>query len=193
MAKIWTHLKFQKSKKLNSTRKLELSNCMVFGFKNYRKQKLIQLYLGEAKLFDGELKGLKSLHRSGNCLLKKETDGFTADVKLELDNLDFHFKAEVKLDKLHKDVLITGHTDMIEVEANAHMNTETNKADLKEFKVLQLKKLHVNIHGLSVLDPILNAFTNVMIEALNPVVKGLLEKEAKNILSEKIKNIKIGE
>lgn len=150
------------------------------------------MHLGEAKLFDGELKGLSSIHRSGNCVLKKETDGFTADVKLELDNLNFHFKAEVKLDKLHKDVLITGHTDMIEIEANAHMNTDANKADLKELKVLQLKKLHVDIHGLTVLDPILNAFTNVMIEVLNPVVKNLLEKEVKKVLADKIKDIKIG-
>lgn len=156
---------------------------------SFKKRPLFVTYSGEAKLHDGRLSGLCSLHRDGDCTMRNDS-GLNAVVNLAMGVLKFDYKGTVTFMKIGPTVKLHGSIGYLSV----HMvikQTFDGKLFLKEFKVREIKGLEIKIRNLGILNPLLNLLTKAVTRLFKPNLIAILERNVKDMVSEKLKDFKL--
>jgi len=160
-----------------------------FGFE--KKVGPIKFY-GKVNLHDGEISGLSSIHRSGDCQIGNEKGNFKASVELAVNNMKFHYHADLEFMHIKKGLLLEGGDLLVDVKAVVIIDSASGKPQLVDFKVVELRGLKLKIHGLGILDPLINLIMKAGIALFNTQIKHFLETKGKDIIGGVIKDFKMG-
>ncbi|KFM82821.1 antigen AG231, partial [Stegodyphus mimosarum] len=146
---------------------------------------------GEAKLHNGYIAGLKTLHRPDHCSLKEKNDRLYVKADLGAGILKFQYEGTVKFMNWGPTVTVHGELSYIEVHMEFSVDAKTGEnGTLHRFAIDDIKGLKVWITGLGPL----NWAVNPIIKGVNTVfkrfVKYLLENKVKHHIADRLPNFK---
>ncbi|CAL1276379.1 unnamed protein product [Larinioides sclopetarius] len=148
----------------------------VFGF--YKKVLFVNIS-AEVRLHKGYLRGLKTLHRSGDSHLVEEGDKLVVRANLGFGALDFNYAGGIKFLKIGPSITVSGILDYIEVMIEFSVDSKTGRnGRLQEFVINDIRGMDVWVSGLGPFN-----------WALNPIIKGakkIFKTYLKNFLESKI-------
>jgi len=147
---------------------------------------------GSAKLSNGTLKGLSTLHRIGDSTIATEEGQFTAHLEISLEKLDFLYHAEVEfLSIIHPKFELLGTVGTLNINIALAVDGD-GKPILKEFHVQDLVDVVIHEHGLGEVDTLVDLFTNAFIQFFNPTVKSLLDSVLQPMIAGLLGDFKLG-
>lgn len=154
------------------------------------KKILLVNYTGEAKLYDGHIYGLSSLHRQGDVVVDKK-DKTHLKLWLAAGVLELKCSGRLKL---------MGHGPQLTVEAKADLVTmkldivpagENDNPKIKNFSLEDVKGLDVKVSGLGPLKFFLNAYINIVGKIFKNAIRHFVENKMKLFLDKKMKQYEI--
>lgn len=133
--------------------------------------------------------GLSHISRNGDAKLDSD-NGFVAKMRLGDNEIKVTGELTIKLGKLiHPNLRLEveiGHLDVIFAVAVG----SDGKFSLKEFSIDELQNVHVKVHGLSILDPVIDIVAESFIKFFNTQAMKLISDEIRPMIEAEIKNLK---
>jgi len=143
---------------------------------------------GDIKLTNGTLNGLSHLHRANNATLGTENQHFVVHLQVGDENVKFRYNAHVDfLDILHPNLVIEGDIGNIDINATIMLDSE-GKPVINQFEIDELKHVQIYIHGLGILDPLLDLIADAAIEVANPQIRNALSHLVQGMIGEQLAN-----
>lgn len=153
-------------------------------------KKVLVRFHGEAKLYNGTLTGISTIHRTGNSRFNMTEYGIDVFADVALGALDVNYKAHIKFMGKGPTVDMHVHIAYVRLLAEVAQGKESEMA-LKQFKVLRLDGFKLKINGLGPLSAIFNFFTKHFTNLFKNQVKNKVEKVIRGTLIKKIKELKL--
>ncbi|KAF8790927.1 uncharacterized protein LOC129960673 [Argiope bruennichi] len=148
----------------------------VFGF--YKKILFVNVSC-EVRLRSGYLRGLKTLHRTGDSYLTEQGDKLVVRATLGSGALDFKYEGSIKFLNIGPSITVAGNLAYIEVMIEFSVDSKTGRnGSLHEFFIEDIRDMNVWVSGLGPFN-----------WALNPIIKGakkIFKTYLKNLLESKI-------
>jgi len=146
---------------------------------------------GSAKLTEGTIVGLSHLHRSGDSDIGTENNHFIAHLRLGDDNIRIHYKVDANfMNLLHPHLTLESEVENIDMKATIGLDAD-GKPTLTEFHIEELKHVKIHVHGLGLLDPLIDLIGDAFIEVFNPTARDLLSNLLKGMIGDMLKNFKL--
>ncbi|GBL76941.1 hypothetical protein AVEN_12614-1 [Araneus ventricosus] len=149
----------------------------VLGF--YKKVLFVNIS-AEVRLHNGYLRGLKTLHRTGDSYLVEQGDKLVIRADLGFGALDFSYEGSLKFLKIGPSITVSGNVAYIEVMIEFSVDSKTGKnGSLHEFFINDIRGMDVWVSGLGPFN-----------WALNPIIKGakkIFKTYLRNLLESKIR------
>ncbi|XP_054708977.1 uncharacterized protein LOC129218681 [Uloborus diversus] len=144
---------------------------------------------GEAKLYDGYIKNLKTLHRPEHCKLREEGDRLNVAADLGAGVLHFHYSGTVKFMNWGPSVSVEGELAYIEVHMEFSVDSKTGrKGRLEKFVIDDMRGMETRITGLGPLTWAMSPIVNGVAKLFKGYLQNFLEKKVKNHLAKYIPN-----
>jgi len=158
----------------------------------FSKKVLLVEVRGSAKVYDGYLKGLSTLHRTGLASMNTnaETGAVTFRATIGVNDLIGSYKASAKFMNFGPSFGININMESVGVTFEIVQSVEKgSKPQLLSFGIVDLGKIKTEIDGdLNILDFILNKFSNFVINLVKDVVAGALDIPLRKLLQDLIDN-----
>jgi hypothetical protein len=143
---------------------------------------------GNVKLTEGLITGLSHLHRSGESTMGTENNHFTAHLRIGDNNIKIHYKVEASfLNIFHPHLVLESEVENIDIKADIGLDSD-GKPSLTQFHIEELKHARVHVHGLGLLDPLIDLIADGFVEIFNPQARDLLSNIMKNMVGDMLKN-----
>jgi hypothetical protein len=146
---------------------------------------------GEAKLTEGTITGLSHLKRSGESTIGTENNHFVAHIEVGDDNIKIHYKVDATFMNLfHPKLTLESEVGNIDIKAAIGVDAD-GKPVLNELHIEELQHVKIYVHGLGLLDPLIDLIGDAFIEFFNPTARDLLSNLLKGMLGDVLKNFKL--
>jgi len=149
---------------------------------------------GTVKVFNGNLKGLRTLYRSGDATMTNTPDGSMAiNAHLGLNNLEGYYRMAAKFMNIGPETSLKVIVSSVSVRLSVKQTFEADAhPKLLDFEIVKIDRVDVQFDsGLGPLDFIVNTVVNLV----NNVVKGLIirivNEPLKKIIAAKLAEITI--
>ncbi|XP_022248961.1 uncharacterized protein LOC111087247 isoform X2 [Limulus polyphemus] len=156
----------------------------------FEKKILLITYTGEAKLFDGYISGLSSLHRTGDCTIAKAEDLVSIFADVGFNNIEASYKGEVKFMELGPTITVTAKVESIRIKMGIAASTTDEDSALQSFELTEITGIEVKIGGLGLLNWIFNLLSNLVIKILKRSITTVIERQIRNAIASEIAKIK---
>lgn len=155
----------------------------------FQKKILFVEVTGVAKIYDGWLKGLSSIHRTGLTSHTNTDTLINVKTTIGLSELQGQIKATAKIAKFGPSFKLALGVEsvgiMFEVEQPKKNGSVIGKPVLKSFHVLDLGKVTAQVEGpIGILNWLINTVTNFVISWLKTIVITIVEIPLKAKLQE---------
>jgi len=155
----------------------------VKSFEFFKKILLVEVR-GSAKVYDGYLKGLSTLHRTG--LASMESDGKNIKIRatIGVNDLTGSYKASAKFMNLGPSFGINLFMESVGIRFEILKSTEPgSRPTLLSFQVVDLGEIKTELDGnFHILDFVLNKFNNFVINLVKDFVIGIISIPLKHIV-----------
>jgi len=146
---------------------------------------------GDIKLTNGTLTGLSHLHRNGNATLGTENQHFAVHLKVGDENIKLNYNAHIDfLDIIHPNLQIEADIGNIDINATIMLDTD-GKPVIQQFEIDELKHTRVLVHGLGILDPLVDIIADVVIEVANPQIRKALSHVVETMIGGLLSDFKL--
>ncbi|XP_035208664.1 uncharacterized protein LOC118183292 [Stegodyphus dumicola] len=146
---------------------------------------------GEAKLHNGYITGLKTLHRPDHCSLKEKNGRLHVKADLGAGILKFQYEGTVKFMNFGPTVTVHGELSYIEIHMEFSVDAKTGKnGTLHRFAIDDIKGLKVWITGLGPLNWAVNPIIKGVNKVFKRFVKYLLENKVMHHIADRLPNFK---
>jgi len=150
----------------------------------------------EAKVHDGWLAGLTTLHRAGDATLTITNKQHTISIAttLGLSNIVGHYRGEVTFMNLGPSVRVHLSVQSLTVEVGVLQSMAgdiKSKPYLTCFDIKNLGEIHFEFDGLGPLDWIINPFTNFLLNKIRGVIAWIVESPLRTIIADLLPSIKM--
>merc|ERR1712002_23919 len=155
----------------------------VKSFEFYKKILLLEIR-GSAKVFDGYLKGLSTVHRTGLASMQSEGKDIKIRATIGVNDLTGSYKASAKFMNLGPSFGINLFMESVGITFEILKSTEPgSKPTLLSFQVVDLGEIKTELDGnFHILDFIINKFNNFVINIVKDFVIGIISIPLKKIV-----------
>lgn len=159
----------------------------------FSKKVLLVEVRGSAKVYDGYLKGLSSIHRTGLASMATNATHMKVRCTVGVNDLHGSYKASAKFMNFGPQFGIVLDIDAVGITFEIEQAiAKGSKPNLLSFGIVDLGQITANIEGnLHILDFILNKFNNFVINLVKDVVVTALEIPLKKIVQEVINTVEL--
>ncbi|XP_076367745.1 mite allergen Der f 7-like [Tachypleus tridentatus] len=157
---------------------------------SFEKKILLITYTGEAKLFDGYISGLSSLHRTGDCTIAKAEDLVSIFTDIGFNKIEASYKGEAKFMELGPSIVVTAKIDSIRIKMGIAASTTDKDSVLQSFELSEITGIEVRIGGLGLLNWIFNLISNLVVKILKKSITTVIERQLRNAIANEITKIK---
>ncbi|XP_035215793.1 uncharacterized protein LOC118189317 isoform X2 [Stegodyphus dumicola] len=116
---------------------------------NFTKEVMFVTVTGEAKMYDGWLWGISSIHRTDECDFNSNRTFISVSAHLGLNDLRLSYKGHAKFMSWGPSIIVGGKVKKVafyfEIE---QMNKKRAKPNLKEFEIVEMSTIWVELSGL---------------------------------------------
>merc|ERR1711931_40049 len=157
----------------------------VKSFEFYKKILLVEVR-GSAKVYDGYLKGLSTLHRTGLASMQSNGTHVTVRATIGVNDLTGSYKASAKFMNLGPSFGINLFMESAGISFEAVQATQPgSRPKLLSFQVVDLGEIKTELDGnFHILDFIINTFNNFVINLVKDFVIGIISIPLKGIVQE---------
>lgn len=143
---------------------------------------------GRAMVKNIMLNGLSHIHRNGDVIVVKKDDGMDITVRLGDENMKMSGELDLELNYvLHQNLTLEAKIRHLDVKFSVDMTDGDVKLD--EFDIDELKGFRLFVHGLHILDPIIDILADGFVFVFNKQTRGMITKVVRPIIEEKIHEI----
>ncbi|CAG7836694.1 unnamed protein product [Allacma fusca] len=167
---------------------LTVINLPPVGF-NFSETVMGVVYYGEASISNGELKGIDTIHRTGDSDLVVEDNG---DIVITVDGgiNDGTIGAALKVSFMGKDTVATVSGTLKDVRVRlvvrARISLDGVKLVLEELDIIHIGTISVSVRGLGLLDflikPVVQIVANLVKDTLASSLGGIIKDLLNSIL-----------
>lgn len=142
---------------------------------------------GEAKLHDGYIKGLSTLHRVKPCSLYNEDNKLSIRAELGAGELEFHYKGSVKFMNFGPTITVSGILPYIEVVIEFKMNSKTGRdGKLTKFVIADMRGMELHIYGLGPINWAVNSIISGVTKIFRRQVRNCMEHKIEKHITKHI-------
>ncbi|CAL1276383.1 unnamed protein product [Larinioides sclopetarius] len=132
---------------------------------------------GEAKLHNGYITGLKSLHRPDHCSVEEEDGKLKVKADLGAGVLDFYYDGTVKFMNFGPTIKVHGVLAYLEIHMEFTVDAKTGRnGKLTKFVIDEMKGMKVTASGLGPM----NWAMNYIISGVTTIFQGFVRKFTQN-------------
>lgn len=143
---------------------------------------------GRAIVKDILLLGLSHIHRNGDVVVVKKDEGMDITVRFGDDNMKMSSELDLELNYvLHQNLTLEAKIRHLDVKFSVAMSDGNVK--LEDFDIDELKGFRLFVHGLHILDPIIDVLADGFVFVFNKQTRGMITKVLRPIIEEKIHDI----
>jgi len=149
---------------------------------------------GQAKVFDGYLAGLRTIHRSGDAEMVNTADGaIIINAKLGLSNLQGHYRALAKFMNLGPETGVTIGVSSVSVRISVKQSFVPGAhPELLDFAIESVGDVLVKLDtGLGPLDFILGGIINLVNNLVKDLIVKIVNEPLKNVIAEQLAHVTI--
>lgn len=144
---------------------------------------------GEAKLHNGYITGLKSLHRPDHCSVRQENDRLYVNADLGAGILNMHYDGTVKFMNFGPTITVYGEVSYVEIHMEFSVDSKTGKnGNLEKFYIENMKGMKVWMSGLGPMNWALNYLISGVTSLFQGFVKKMIEKQVRSHIAERLPN-----
>lgn len=144
---------------------------------------------GEAKLHDGFIKGLSTLHRSYHCSLSEDGGRLLVKADFGAGQLDFSYAGSVKFMNFGPTITVHGILSYIGVHIEFTVDSKSGKeGKLEKFILYDMRGMTVWITGLGPLNWAVNPIISGVKRIFERSVRNFMETKVEKHVSERIPN-----
>jgi len=163
--------------------------------KGFEKKVLGIRVHGEAKIYDGFLAGIQTIHRTGDAEMTQSEDmtKLIISAHMGMSNLHGHYRMHAKFMNLGPSGECSIKVSLISVElrVNVDMSTGKPKAVLEHFDITHIGKVELHFDGLGPLDWIINPLGGWIINLVKHKIADAVEGPLKKLIQSKMENVDI--
>ncbi|GFT16517.1 uncharacterized protein NPIL_665371 [Nephila pilipes] len=116
---------------------------------NFTKEVMYVKVTGEAKLYDGWLAGVSTIHRTDECELQTNKTTISVSAHLGLNNLKLAYKGHAKFMSWGPSLIVGGSVKKVSFYFKIEQsNRKGAKPDLKQFEIVELSTIWIEMSGL---------------------------------------------
>merc|ERR1719495_2716120 len=139
---------------------------------------------GEAKIYDGFLHGIQTIHRTGDAEMTQSAD---------MSKLNGHYRMHAKFMNLGPSGEVSVQVSLVSVEIHVSVDLSTGKpkTTLEYFDIDYVGNIGINFDGLGPLDWIINPLGGWIINLVKDKIVDAVEGPLRKIIADKIQNVEI--
>jgi len=150
---------------------------------------------GEAKIYDGFLAGIQTIHRTGDAEMTQSADmtKLVISAHMGMTNLHGHYRMHAKFMNLGPSGEISLKVSMVstELRVNVDLSSGKPKATLEHFDINYIGKIELHFDGLGPLDWLINPLGGWIINLVKHKIADAVEGPLKKIIQSKMENVDI--
>lgn len=133
--------------------------------------------------------GLSHIQRNGNAKVDDKDDGFSAKMLLGGNKLKVDSELTVVLGKLiHPNLKMEATIGNIDIQFATDIDAD-GKFKLKEFVIDELKDVQIKVHGLSILDPLIDIVSDAFLVFFNKEARESITETVEPIVAAELRNM----
>lgn len=156
------------------------------------KKVLLINYTGEAKIYDGDIYGMSSLHRDGEVVIDKKKNTHLK-IWLGAGELNLKCSGKVKLMGHGPDVNIDAKIVYVNMKLDIVPTDKGTNPKVSNFNIEDVKGLEVKTSGLGPLNFFLNSYIKILGGLFRKLIHANCETKLKTFLAKKLKKYEIPE
>ncbi|XP_035208661.1 uncharacterized protein LOC118183291 isoform X2 [Stegodyphus dumicola] len=144
---------------------------------------------GEAKLHNGYILGLKTLHRPDHCYVTEKDGRLHVKADLGAGVLDFRYDGTVKFMNFGPTIHVFGSLAYLEVHMEFSVDSKTGRdGELTEFYIDDIKGMKVWVTGLGPLNWSLNYIISGVTTLFEGYIRSFIQNKVRKHLEERLPN-----
>jgi len=148
---------------------------------------------GEAKIFDGFLNGIQTIHRTGDAEMTQSTDMTKLKItaKLGMSNLHGHYRMHAKFMNIGPSAEVSVKVSLVSVEihVSVDMSAGKPKTSLEYFDINYIGNIDLHFDGLGPLDWLINPLGGWIINLVKNKIADAVEGPLRKIIADKIQGV----
>jgi len=159
---------------------------------SFSKKILFVRVHGEAKVYDGFVSGLSTIHRSGEANMHQEGDSLIVNAHAGINNLRGQYRAHATFMNLGPRVGARLSISSVSVRLGAKQALKPDAhPDLFDFRIEHISGVSVKIDGLGPLGWILGGLTSFIANILKDVIADAINAPIKNVIRNELRKVSI--
>lgn len=150
---------------------------------------------GEAKIYDGFLAGIQTIHRTGDAEMTQSPDMTQLKISahMGMSNMHGHYRMHAKFMNIGPIAEISLKVSMVscELKVNLDMSQGKPKAELEHFDIGYIGKIELSFDGLGPFDWLINPLGGWIINLVKNQIADAVEGPLKAIIQEKLEGAEI--
>lgn len=147
---------------------------------------------GEVHIKNGLITGLSHAARNGDATIGNKNGTYDAHLRLGDKNIKFHADIDAVIGKiLRPKATLDSEIGDIDVKMSLAVTPE-GKFQLEDFEIDEFKHVQIHVHGLAILDPLIDLIGDGFIAFFNPNARRLLTNLLRPVIEEQLKNFHPG-
>ncbi|CAM1325990.1 Uncharacterised protein g9126 [Pycnogonum litorale] len=160
--------------------------------KSFSKKVLFVRVHGEAKLYDGYLKGLSTLHRTDECTLKYQNKNVVFRMNLGIDDMSVSYKGHAKFMNLGPTIRMRGDIGSLSVDLEITQPMKPNaNPSVTYLDITDMSHVSLKFTGLGPITFVLSLLTNAVVKLLHKVIANTIEGPIRKRLSKYLAKYKL--
>lgn len=144
---------------------------------------------GEAKLHNGYINGLKTLHRANHCSLEEKNGRLHVKADLGAGVLKFHYSGSVKFMNFGPTITVEGNLAYLGVHMKFSVDSDTGRnGKLTEFTIDDMRGMEVWMSGLGPINWAMNPIISGVTKLFKRFIKNFMERKVKGHIAQNIEN-----
>jgi len=149
---------------------------------------------GEAKIYDGFLAGIQTIHRTGDAeMTQPDATHLVISAHMGMSNLHGHYRMHAKFMNIGPSGEISVKVTMVscELRVSVDMSSGKPKATLEHFDINYIGKVEIHFDGLGPLDWLINPLGGWIINLVKHKIADAVEGPLKKLIQSKMENVDI--
>ncbi|GIY34241.1 uncharacterized protein CDAR_33111 [Caerostris darwini] len=144
---------------------------------------------GEAKLHNGYITGLKSLHRPEHCSVEEEDGELLVKADLGAGVLNFHYDGTVKFMNFGPTITVHGELHYLETHMEFTVDAKTGRnGELKKFVIDDMKGMKITVTGLGPMNWAMNYIISGVTTIFQGFIRNFMQKKIRSHIAERLPN-----
>ncbi|PRD31993.1 UNVERIFIED_CONTAM: Zan [Trichonephila clavipes] len=142
---------------------------------------------GEAKLHNGYITGLNSLHRPEHCTVEDEDGKLLVKADLGAGVLDFYYDGTVKFMNFGPTITLHAELAYLEIHMEFTVDSKTGRdGELKKFVIDDMKGMKMSITGLGPMNWAANYIIGGVTSIFQGFLRNFMQKKVRNHIAERL-------